>query len=123
MLYNGKTGAFLKAIVPATDTSSPDADPNALGVPRGMVLWDKKIVFVADFSASAFCIQFPCPPGRLLAFTKNGKFLANLNPIGLSTEFHPRGVVVGPDGLLYVSNFPDLATGLGGQVLRFDPDR
>jgi hypothetical protein len=41
-------------------------------------------------------------------------------------QFHPRGVVFGPDGLLYISNVPNppqpVGTGLGGQVLRYDPD-
>ena len=39
----------------------------------------------------------------------------------MPVEFHPRGAVIGPDGLLYVSNYANLITGLGGQVLRFDP--
>ena len=43
-------------------------------------------------------------------------------------EFHPRGVVIGPDGLLYASNAPSLSPGLPGlglhgQILRFDPLR
>jgi DNA-binding beta-propeller fold protein YncE len=50
-------------------------------------------------------------------------FLSNLNPpANFSVEFHPRGVVIGPDGLLYVSNAPTLG-GLHGQILRFDPLR
>jgi DNA-binding beta-propeller fold protein YncE len=31
-------------------------------------------------------------------------------------------VVIGPNGVLYVSNFPNLGTGLGGEVLVFDPE-
>lgn len=44
------------------------------------------------------------------------------DPPSTPGEFHLRALVVGPDGLLYVSNFPCLATGVGGQVLRFDPE-
>jgi DNA-binding beta-propeller fold protein YncE len=119
--YNGKTGAFLKAMIPPQNTSLPNADPNTPFAPRGMVLWDDKVLFLAEFIGKGD----DNPPGRLLAFTKNGKFLADLTPDPLDfprAQFHPRGVVVGPDGLLYVSNFRDLNTGLGGHVLRFDPE-
>ena len=113
--YDGSSGAFLKAVV-------PDADPNAPFGPRGIILWNHDVLFVADMGAG------PGAPGKLLTFTKNGKFLADLTPNpatefpgSLSAEFHPRGVVIGPDGLLYVSNASNLDTGLGGHVLRFDP--
>lgn len=117
--YDGKTGAFLQAIVPATDTSRDEADPNAPYLPRGMVLWNNKVLFVAEF------IGVDNAPGRLLAFTAKGRFIKAITPDPSILDpnlFHPRGVVVGPDGYLYVSNFPDLGSGQGGHVLRVNPE-
>jgi sugar lactone lactonase YvrE len=74
-------------------------------------------IYVAAFNPSD-------PSGRLLAFDENsGEFLREFSPpVGFAYTFHPRGVVIGPNGLLYVSNVPNLVTGLGGQVLVFDPE-
>ncbi|MEH7097776.1 hypothetical protein [Neobacillus vireti] len=49
-----------------------------------------------------------------------GKFIGNLDPTGFTGQFHPRALVIGPDGLLYVSvrNIPEPE---GGNVLRFNP--
>lgn len=97
--------------------------PLAPAVPRGIVLW-KNYLFVAEFSADARNNGLP-GPGRLLKYTSAGVFVGeSVPPAGVlgGGEFHPRGIVLGPDGKLYVSNFPDLSTGLGGQVLRFSPE-
>jgi hypothetical protein len=112
--YNGKTGAFWEAIVPATD-------PTALLQPRGMVLWDHKVLFVADLGL----VPPDNAPGRLLEFSKDGTFVADRTPDAPDfprEQFFPRGLVIGPDGLLYLANATNLVnTPLGGDILRFDP--
>ncbi len=105
-----------------------NGDENAPGTARGMVLWNNNL-FVADFTTETH--PPPFTPGRLLEYTNKGKFLGAFSPPSgvlaiLGAEFHPRGVVVGPDGFLYVSNVPRPtieSTGhwLGGQVFRFSP--
>ena len=98
----------MKALVPDTDSNAPPA-------PRGIVL-NHNVLFVPSLSGVTG------PIGELQAFIgATGAFRSLLAPsAGLASSFHPRGVVIGPDGFLYVSNDPVLG-GTGGHVLRFDP--
>jgi streptogramin lyase len=134
LLFGTTTGSLVRRIV-------PNSDPNAPPVARGVVLLKDRL-FVASFSTSTQSNK-PVTPGTLLAYTTSGQFVADLTtgaPAAVSAlpsgvldangapkpnEFHPSGIVVGPDGLLYVSNFPhpneDPNHRMGGQVLRFDP--
>ena len=108
--YKLNDGAPDGALVPSNDKHAPFA-------PRGIVIW-KGAIYVADFNDTGV--------GRLVAFDeRSGKFLREFSPPnGFAYTFHPRGLVIGPNGLLYVSNFPDLnpESQKGGQVLVFDPD-
>jgi DNA-binding beta-propeller fold protein YncE len=111
--YRLKDGLFDKALVPAADADSPYA-------PRGMINW-RGMVYVADFTGNSNGGNDLDLPGRLLAFdegkgTFRGEFVP---PAGFAHSFHPRGLVIGPNGLLYVSSVP--AFPLGGEVLVFDP--
>jgi hypothetical protein len=107
--YQLKNGSFAGAWI-------PKSDPNAPFAPRGAAL-KNGVLYVANFIEDN-----SGAPGEILAFAGNGDFLGELTlPAGFTTQFRPRGVVVGPDGLLYVSNVPTFPPANGGQVLRFDP--
>jgi DNA-binding beta-propeller fold protein YncE len=117
ILQYSPLGELLRRLVPSSRRTAP-------AVPRGIILL-QDVLYVAEFSAE-FRDDRPVIPGRLLKYTAGGTFLGAFVPVpgslGPDNEFHPRGVVLGPDGMIYVSNFPNLSTGLGGQVLRFDPN-
>lgn len=97
--------------------SHEDAKPPF--APRGLVLWNRNL-FVADFFAAPEPGQ-PFPPGEVKTYTAAGDFVRCLTPTGEPLPFYPRGVVIGPDGLLYVSSVAQFPPGLNGQVLRFEP--
>jgi hypothetical protein len=102
--YSHVDGKFLGALVPHTDANAPyDPDGIILGP-------DNSTLYVADIGDSCDT----CLVGRVATYNVNtGRFRGNLdfssfisnsriNPTG---EFRPRGLVFGPDGLLYVSVF------------------
>jgi hypothetical protein len=94
--------------------------PAAPAVPRGMIL-AKDSLFVAELIGNS--AMNATDPGRLLKYTITGKLIGAFTPRADAdaSAFHPRAVVVGPDLLLYVSNFFGLQR-TGGQVLRFNPN-
>lgn len=107
--YNAVTGEFLDALIPFTDKNAPFS-------PDGIVLGGQDDLFVATVVRKANT----GPPGRVSQYdASDGTFLGDAKV--KNNEHHPRGVVFGPDGLLYVST-RDLKNGLGGTVLRFSAD-
>jgi DNA-binding beta-propeller fold protein YncE len=110
LLYNGKTGAFIRELVSSEGC-------NAAFAPRGIILSNNNSLFVADF------LDINNQPGELREFNgSTGEFLRNLLHPDFFAPFFPRGVVIGPhDGLLYVSVM-NIFNGLDGWVLRFNPE-
>ena len=114
--YKLRDGAIKKAVVPRDD-------PNAPWAPQGMVLGHGQRLFVANLTLSD-----DTSPGNVLKYNFGGKFRdmlslpARILPGGSCEICTARGVVFGPDALLYVSVPKSRATGLGGYVLRFEPD-
>lgn len=110
--YNGKTGVFETSLVNYTHTIAPYA-------PHGIILKDSKL-YVADLGDVE-------RPGNVSVYKEqNGKFLGNLTQnVIQDIHYHPRGIVFGPDGNLYVSvrnlTAPPVVD-IGGYVLRFNPD-
>ncbi|MEH7526269.1 hypothetical protein V7149_23830 [Bacillus sp. JJ1503] len=111
--YNGKTGAFLSELVTSVQEG-------ASFTPRGIILTNNNILFVADLLGPSSDEGFQ--PGEVRSYNgTTGEFLGSLDHSGFNGPFFPRSLVIGPDGLLYVSvrNIPDP---LNGWVLRFDPE-
>jgi len=109
--FDAQTGSFLGALVPASDAHAPFA-------PRGIVAGPNGIIYVAD-NGNFDGVHW----GRVALFSLQGAWLGDLNPTGFGAEFDPRGLVFGPDGLLYVSVTGNLAAGDrgSGYVVRFNP--
>jgi sugar lactone lactonase YvrE len=116
--YQWRTGDFVDALV-ASD------DPNAPYAPRGIVRSPSgNQLYVADVGTQGYdCAN----EGRVARYRlSNGTYLGDFDRDGFDAPFYPRGLVLGPDGLLYVSAFgcPYSGNPLGlliGFVLRFDP--
>ena len=107
--YNGLTGNFLGELVDSNEQGAPFA-------PLGIILY-KNVLFVADLLAPDNESN-----GEVRAYdSTTGEFIRNLDYSGFCGEFHPRSLVIGPDGLLYVS-VRNIPSGNGGSVLRFDPE-
>jgi hypothetical protein len=107
--YDIDNGAFLGRLVAATD-------PNAPFAPDGLVLGYDSDLFVANMARKANL----GPTGRVNRYAAlDGTFLGEATV--KNNEHHPRGVVFGPDGALYVST-RDFRNGLGGTVLRYSPN-
>jgi hypothetical protein len=114
--FDGKTGALIGKLVPASS-------PNAPFAPRGIVRGGPdNIFYVAEFGTK----DNDCTnQGSVKQYNDAGTFLGNLDHQKFAGAFYPRGIVFGPDGLLYVSAFgcpysPDPNARLIGYVLRFN---
>src|SRR5262249_52193680 len=111
--YDGQTGAFINKVVADTDPHNPYD-------PRGMIRGPGHSLFVGDLGDLGN-LDGTGRPGRLAQFDeKTGAWIRDLSPtVPFTTDNGPRGVVIGPDGNLYVAvrNFSPL----GGEVMRFNP--
>lgn len=109
--YKGQDGSFLGELVSSVQKGAPFA-------PRGIVLSDDNVLIVADIESPSTNDQ--PQPGEIRAFNgTTGNFIHIFNHSGFNGPFFPRSVVIGPDGLLYVSVFNPFNP-LNGWVLRFN---
>jgi len=112
--YDPSTGNFLGFLV-------PQSDPNAPFAPRGIVLSpNHSVLYVADFQTNSTATS-----GLIRTYNaNNGHSIASYSAQALLARFvdnfSPRGIVFGPDGLLYISVF-DTVNPLTGYILTFNP--
>ncbi|WP_260463869.1 hypothetical protein [Burkholderia sp. Bp8963] len=115
--FDGATGRFVGKLVASSDRNAPFA-------PRGIVRGGPDNgYYVADLGLNhGQCAN----QGDVKEYDAAGAFLGNLDRHAFTAEFHPLGVVFGPDGLLYVSASGCLDptdphfNPLTGYILRFD---
>ena len=109
--FDANSGAFAGALVPSSS-------PNAPFAPRGVIAIGSTVL-VADMG------NFDnVHPGQVLRYGSDGSFLGPVDTTGFDKFFAPRGLVLGPDGLLYVSVVGNMAAGdrATGYVVRFQWD-
>ncbi len=113
LAFDKATGSSLGPVVAESDLDAPY-------VPRGIVLGPGG----GDLFVGNFTTAFGKSHGSLLRYDlDSGALLSNDKAKGFKNhDFHPRGVVIGPDDKLYVASPMNLSTGLGGAVLRFNAD-
>jgi hypothetical protein len=88
-------GNFVRKIVASSDRNAPF-------FPQGIVRGGPGNTFyVADIGDQS---QKCANEGNVKVYDAAGAFLGNLDRQAFTAEFHPRGVVFGPDGLLYVAS-------------------
>jgi hypothetical protein len=113
--YDLKIGAFAGALVPQTN-------PHPAFAPRGIIIKDGVLIVANIQGRDPLDRQCPpiCPGGDLLTYeASTGRFLGSVShPV--DGEFHPRSVVAGPDGRIYVSirNLPEPC---GGSIFALHP--
>jgi DNA-binding beta-propeller fold protein YncE len=107
--FNGVDGSPDGIVVP--DSTAPLA-------PRGAVLSpDRQVLYVVDMGD--FGPEVPGSISRYNAAT--GALIDQLATPGLDVGYHPRGLVFGPDGMLYASNFEPPSADASASILRFNP--
>lgn len=111
--YDAATGDFDGELVPFQS-------PNAPFAPRGMVLKDN-VLYVATLQNSGSSNAPIAPDGEIMRFdATTGDYLGSFTrPPGYTGQFNPRGVVFGPDGLLYVGLL-DSSNLAAGHVLTYN---
>jgi len=111
--YDAATGEFDGELVPFQSPHAPFA-------PRGMVLKDN-VLYVASLQNSGSPNAPVAPDGEIMRFdATTGDYLGSFTrPPGYTGQFNPRGVVFGPDGLLYVGLL-DSSNLAAGHVLTYD---
>ncbi|MEI5996013.1 hypothetical protein H3V53_01930 [Paraburkholderia bengalensis] len=115
--FDDVTGTFIGKLVASSDRNAPFA-------PQGIVRGGPDNAFyVADIGdQSKKCTN----EGNVKVYDNAGAFKGNLDRQAFHKEFHPRGMVFGPDGLLYVSAVgcldptDALYDPLAGYILRFN---
>jgi hypothetical protein len=119
--YSAADGQFIAPVVPCSKPTGRTCDTNAPFAPRGIVRSSDGRFFVANMGKKGI--------GGVAEFNETGAFLGNLNFANFTGdsfgEYHPRAVVFGADGKLYVSVVGNLDPNdphfnpLAGFILRF----
>lgn len=124
--YRRNDGAFTDALIPCNPPLGRlTCNPDGPFIPRGLIRGLGDTILVADLFSQGANFQ---PPGHIKEVSsKTGAFVRNYDTTGFNAPFFPRGIVRGPDGLIYVSVIGSLDPEdpafdpLSGYILRFNP--